>query len=351
MHAWAPGQRIIVFDAAPASLPRPRGELSETLLRALVRPPHAVPTPSVAVSDPLGDEDLHLALYCCYELHYRGFAGVDERWEWTSSLLGWRAELEAAFEQALLAAVPRPAPVAAPDMDLALRAIIDGDDAPSVARHLEGRGTLDELRELLVHRTVTLLKEADPHALAIPRLAGAPKAALVEILSDEFGGGRPERWHAQLFADELEAVGLDATYGAYLDRIPGVTLATVNLTSLLGLHRRHRAAIAGHLAYVEMTSSLPNRRMANALRRLGHGDATAYHEEHVVADAIHENIAAVDLAGGLARQDARLGADALWGAACGVEVEGRMARHLIDAWEAGQSALLAPHEATAAAPA
>ena len=27
----------------------------------------------------------------------------------------------------------------------------------------------------------------------------------------------------------MEAVGLDATYGAYLDPIPGVTLVTVNL--------------------------------------------------------------------------------------------------------------------------
>ena len=34
------------------------------------------------------------------------------------------------------------------------------------------------------------------------------------------------------------ALGLDPSYGAYLDLIPGVTLATVNLMSLFGLHRR-----------------------------------------------------------------------------------------------------------------
>ena len=55
----------------------------------------------------------------------------------------------------------------------------------------------------------------------------------------------------------MDAVGLDATYGAYLDQIPGVTLATVNLMSLFGLHRRLRGAIVGHLALFEMTSSVP----------------------------------------------------------------------------------------------
>jgi hypothetical protein len=126
-------------------------------------------------------------------------------------------------------------------------------------------------------------------------------------------------------------------------------LATVNLMSLFGLHRRWRGAIAGHLAGAEMTSSLPNRRYGNGLRRLGYGHATAYHDEHVVADAIHENIAAVDLGGGLARQDPALGADVLWGAACMVEVEGRFARHVAAAWEDGRSALRIPLGAAPAA--
>ena len=111
--------------------------------------------------------------------------------------------------------------------------------------------------------------------------------------------------------------------------------------SLLGLHRRLRGAIVGHLALFEMTSSLPNRRYANAVRRLGFDDprATAFFDEHVVADAVHENIAAVDLAGGLARQEPGVAADILWGARALVEVEGRWARHLLDAWAAGRSSL------------
>jgi hypothetical protein len=130
-----------------------------------------------------------------------------------------------------------------------------------------------------------------------------------------------------------------------------VTLATVNLMSLFGLHRRWRGAIVGHLAAYEMNSAVPNRRYGNGLRRLGRGDATAFHDEHVAADAVHDHIAAVDLAGGIAEQNPRLGADALWGAACLIELDGRFARHLMQAWERGQSslriALAAPAEAAA----
>jgi hypothetical protein len=119
-----------------------------------------------------------------------------------------------------------------------------------------------------------------------------------------------------------------------------VTLATVNLMSLLGLHRRRRGAIVGHLALFEMTSSIPNRRYGAGLRRLGYGDdATAFFDVHVVADAVHESVAAVDLAGGHARQDPRLAADIMWGARALLAVEDRWVRHLLDAWAAGGSSL------------
>ena len=55
------------------------------------------PTPPVAVVDALADDDLQLALYLCYELHYRGLAGADADWEWDPALLGFRAELERAL--------------------------------------------------------------------------------------------------------------------------------------------------------------------------------------------------------------------------------------------------------------
>jgi hypothetical protein len=334
-------------------LPSPRGDTSAALLAALVRAPHHLrPVPLPTGGDPLADEDLQLALYLCYELHYRGLPGVDERWEWSPSLLALRGALEERFEAALREEVGDVGPAPAPEaMDVALRAIEAADDAPSVSRHVERHATLDQILEFVVHRSAYQLKEADPHSWAIARLSGPPKAALVEIQADEYGGGRPERVHAQLFADTMEALGLDSTYGAYLEQIPAATLATVNLMSLCGLHRRLRGAIVGHLALFEMTSSIPNRRYAAGLRRLGIDTpaATEFFDEHVEADAVHEAVAVVDLAGGLARREPALARDILWGASALVAVEGRWARRLTAAWERGATSLRVPLPARAAA--
>ena len=325
-------------------LPDPRGDTTAALLLALREPPVQLPPiPLPEGPDPLADEDLQLALYCCYELHYRGLPGVDERWEWSPSLLALRAALEQRFERAVRDAVGAvPAAPAPEEMDLALRAIADADEAPSVSRHVEREATVDQVLEFMVHRSAYQLKEADPHSWAIPRLSGPPKAALVEIQADEYGGGRPERVHAQLFADAMEAAGLDARYGAYVDHLPAATLATVNLMSLCGLHRRLRGAIVGHLALFEMTSSIPNRRYATGLRRLGMDDATPFFDEHVEADAVHEAVAAVDLAGGLARQEPALAQDILWGASALVALEGRWAEVLMGAWAHGATSLRRP---------
>jgi hypothetical protein len=336
-------------------LPDSRGPLTAVLLHELRSdahrlPPIALPEPE----DPLLDEDLQLALYVLYELHYRGFDGVDERWEWEPSLLAVRRVLEDIFEGGLFTAVgpPDDEPGLRPeDMDVALRGIADADAAsePSLSLFLERDGTRDQFREFVVHRSAYQLKEADPHSWAIPRLSGPPKAALVEIQADEYGGGRAARVHAQLFADAMSTLGLDASYGAYLDVIPGVTLATVNLMSLMGLHRRWRGGIVGHLALFEMTSSVPNGRYARGLRRLGLEAATPFFDEHVEADAVHENIASVDLAGGLARAEPALAGQILWGARALVELEARWSRHLLSAWEQSVSSLAAPLKSSAPA--
>jgi hypothetical protein len=329
------------------TLPVPRGPLTELLVERLVAPPTAM----IAAPEPEGDEDLQLALYLCYELHYRGLPGVDDRWEWQPSLLEVRRRLEERFEAELLAAVPREAEEVAPeDMDLALRAIEDADEGPSLPRYLERDGTLAQFREFLAHRSAYQLKEADPHSWALPRLWGGPKAAMVEIQTDEYGGGRADRIHAELFAKAMVALGLDRRYGAYIDLLPAATLRTVNLMSLCGLHRRLRGAIVGHLALFEMTSSIPNRRYGDGLRRLGYsGDATDFFDEHVEADAVHEAVAAVDLAGGLVRQDPSLCGDVLWGARCLAHVEAEWGRAVLAAWEDGASSLRAPFDSLVSA--
>ena len=322
-------------------LPEPRGEISEGIFEALAGPAGARPLPTArAAGDPLEDEDLQLALYCAYELHYRGFDDVDERWEWEPALLAFRAALEAPFEEAVRAeAGPCEAPP--PELaDVALREIADSDESPSLSMYIAREGTLDQALEFLVHRSAYQLKEADPHSWAIPRLTGPPKAALVEVQADEYGGGRPDRMHSTLFAKAMRAMGLDASYGAYLSSLPAPTLATVNLMSLFGLHRRLRGAIAGHLALFEMTSSIPNRRYADGLRRLGAPpEALDFFDEHVEADAVHENIAAVDLAGGLMRHEPEVSADVILGARALAALDARWAERVLEAWQSGESSL------------
>lgn len=327
-------------------LPASRGVLTERLFSALLgydeEPLEAAQVETPA--SPLNDDDLQLALYVAYELHYSAIEGVDPEWEWAPALIGFRGALEREFLAGLDALGFGDEPLDTTSaIGEALQQIVAADDGPPLSRFAETRATREQMLEHVVHRSAYQLKEADPHSWAIPRLNGPAKAALIEIQFDEYGEGRPERIHAELFAGTMRAMGLDDRYGAYLGWLPGITLATVNLMSMFGLHRTRRGALVGHLAGFEMTSSIPNRRYGNALRRLGYGrDATAFYDEHVEADAVHENIAAWDLAGGLASAEPALAADIVYGVRALLALEGLWATHLLSCWEAGRSSLLLP---------
>jgi heme oxygenase-like protein len=255
--------------------------------------------------------------------------------------VAFRGRLELAFEQCLRVSVSfeRVRPERVPS---ALRSIAREDKGPSLSRFVERKASLGQVREFLIHRSAYHLKEADPHSLAIPRLAGPAKAALAEIQVDEYGGGDPARMHSFLFAKAIEGVGLDPGYGAYLERIPGPTLATVNLMSMFGLHRRMRGALVGHLALFELTSTLPNRRYGNGLRRLGFGaETTTFFDEHVEADAVHEAIASKDMAGSLVEAEPELTNDVIFGARALQVLEQRASEAMLGAWERDATSLLA----------
>jgi hypothetical protein len=323
-------------------LPEPRGTISETLFAALRdEPSDELELAALQVPDePLLDDDMQLALFVLYELHYSRIDGVDERWEWNAQALRARAVLEDAFESALIELVGEFSLEPGSSVGAELQRMAEDDDGPSLSRYLEARGRLEQMREHVIHRSAYQLKEADPHSWAIPRLSGAAKAALLEIQFDEYGEGRAERMHSTLFANTMLGLGLDPAYGAYLGALPGITLATVNLMSLFGLHRRLRGALVGHLAMFEMSSSIPNRRYGNAVRRLGFGaQVSAFYDEHVQADAVHEAIAAWDLAGGLASSEPSVARDIIFGARSLLALEALWAQHLLECWERGESSL------------
>ena len=327
-------------------LPEPRGPLSEALCRDLAAGTSlSAPTTeragrvAAAGAGALCDEDLQISLAVLYELHYRGFDGVSEDWEWDPALLRVRAALERRHLAALREQV---GPIEIPDesIDRQLTALIAADDGPSLSAFMAKRGSLEQWREYLTVRSVYHLKEADPHTFAIPRLSGRAKAAMVEIQADEYGGGSAARMHSELFAGLMAALGLDPAYGALWDEAPAAAFASVNTMSLFGLHRRWRGAALGHLTAVEMTSSEPSRRYSAGLRRLGFDErVTVFYDEHVEADAVHEQIASVDMCGSLVEEEPALAADVLFGAACSLAMDGLAAVYLLTAWEGGRSAL------------
>ncbi|GAA5611299.1 iron-containing redox enzyme family protein [Streptomyces platensis] len=321
-------------------VPPPRGCLSRMVTSWLRTGEGPLPTrEEVRREGPYG-ADLQLALYVLYELHYQGFDHVDDDHEWAPELLVVRRYLEEAFLSALRADV----------LALGVREAMDGlltepaaDDGTSVTHYLKREGRLWQLREYAALRSLYHLKEADPHAWVLPRLRGRAKAGMAAIEFDEFGAGRAEDIHAQLFADLMAELALETEYGHYLDLAPAETLALVNLMSLLGLHRSLRGALIGHFATVEVTSSPGSRRLAEAMRRTGAGPAAErFYDEHVEADAVHEQIVRTEVVDALLKDEPELEPDVAFGIGATTLLEGRLATSLLAAWREDRSALPAP---------
>lgn len=299
--------------------------------------------------DIVRDDDLQLTLLILHGLHYGSVVDSDDEWEWHPMMVAARVAVEREFERQLRERVPAvrlPNPTAE-GVASALFELTKPGPGPSAARFIAKQATDEQVREYVKLRSVYTLKEADAQTWSIPRLNGRAKAALVEIQADEYGGGRPERMHSAIFARTMRTLGLDDTYGTYIDEVPAITLASFNMMGMFGLNRRLRGATAGHYAVYEMTSSIPNRLLGDGFRRLGYGeDVTDYFDEHVEADAVHEQIAGRDLAGGLAEQEPELLDDIAFGASAAMAVDGWAADEVLQSWLADQSALRVPQDQT-----
>ncbi|MGW3990482.1 iron-containing redox enzyme family protein [Streptomyces sp. NPDC004830] len=319
-------------------LPTPRGPLSRGV-EAYLRGAGRLPRPEeVARAEVYGD-DLQLALYLCYELHYRGFGAVPPEREWDPDLLRVRAAMEHRF----LSALRSDAQVHDTVDDALAPLLVEPVDGKGISHFLRDEGELWHLREYAAQRSLYHLKEADPHAWVLPRLWGRAKAAMAAVEFDEWGGGRAERVHARLFADLMTDLGLDTTYGRYLGAASAEALVAVNMMSLFGLHRSLRGALVGHFAAVEITSSPGSRRLAEAMRRAGAGPAAEhFYDEHVEADAVHEQIVRHDVIGGLLEQEPYLAADIAFGIDATEFVEERFGARLLADWRDSRSSLREP---------
>ena len=206
------------------------------------------------------------------------------------------------------------------------------------ARRRAGRGA-----EFLIHRSAYQLKEADPHSWALPRLSGPPEGGprgdpgrrvrRRQARADPRHDVRPRHGGAAASTRPRRLSRRDPRLHArhrQPDVAPGPPPA---------LARRDRGpprAVRDDLVDTE-----PPLRDAGCAGSASASEATAFFDEHVEADAVHENIAAVDLAGGLARQQPELGADVLWGARALAGSTARWPRPSCARWEAGESSLRA----------
>lgn len=312
-------------------LPKPRGAMSEALFETL----RSAPDVSSPVSlHPDDATDAALCLWVLHELSYRGFEDVDDAAEWHPSFLSIRHQLETELEARLRERWSGPTPIG-DDFAASLFAFIEQHDGPSLARHVQTAATEEQVLDLMRLRSIYHLKEADPTSWTVPRLPTAAKAALAELQYDEYGAGNANRLHHHLFARGLEAAGLRSEYGAYVDDAPLEVLEMNNALSLFGFHRRLRGAAMGHLAAFEVTSSVPSRRMAQGLDRLGLSEEmTAYYTEHVTADAVHDQVAVRSICGALVEVEPEQAGEIFFGAFTCLDLEARMATMLLERWEA-----------------
>jgi ribosomal protein L30/L7E len=311
--------------------PKGRGALSEALFEGMRTSPTS--WHGVLRTLPDDDEDMHIALWALYEMHYRGFEDVGESLEWHPALIELRRSLELSFEQELRDRQPAVEP--GEPFAESLFAYIEAQDGPSLAAFVHRDADVEQTLELLRLRSIYHLKESDPTAWVVPRLSTVPKAALMELQYDEYGTGDPNRLHSELFARGLEACGLRSEYGSYIDDVPLEVLEENNAMSLFGLNRRLRGASLGHLAAFEATSSLPSRRIAQGMARLGLPQQMIdYYDEHIEADAVHEQLAVRTICGSLAAEEPQLVPDMYFGAFTCLDLETRFARRMLDAWAA-----------------
>ncbi|NUR05756.1 MAG: iron-containing redox enzyme family protein [Nocardioidaceae bacterium] len=315
-------------------LPTPRGPVSAHVVHAL-RSGDAFEPAVAASADVLGD-DAQVALWVLLQLHYRDFDDAARDAEWDVGAVALRQTLAESFVDRLRGLVTERVALArdaADDVPGQVMAMIGAADGPSLAAYLHREATREQVLSFLRQRSLYALKESDAHSFVLPRVHGSVKVALAELQYDEYGAGRPDRLHAGMYAEALVAAGLDPRYGRYVDEVAGPVLAVDNLISVLALQRRTRAASLGQLAAFEATSSLPSRRIAAGIERVGLPRAVAaYFDEHVEADAAHEQIALRAVCGALVAAEPELADDVLFGAAAYLELDERSAVHLLARW-------------------
>ena len=221
------------------------------------------------------------------------------------------------------------------DVVAGLHELIATASGPSVPKYLCEKGSLDQLREYVVHRSVNELREVVPDFYEASSIGAhhdpdSNSAPLESRPLDETQRSRAS------FGDTMSALNLDATPGAYVVRLPASTLATTNLGTMFAHQPQWRAALAGLEAVLELSSVASQEQFSVTLARFGIGAQGRRFFETSRELGRHE--ASLDH---LTRSEPGPLADTLFGAACALRLEKRSSRHLLGSWAKHRTSLLA----------
>jgi hypothetical protein len=321
-------------------LPWPRGPLSAFVVSALQRQPGTLgSTPPISRTDALSDDDFELALYLCYEMHFRGLASAE--WAWDPGLKKFRSELERAFVNRLRDEINDFTMHYTFDTVSALDEVIEECAGSSLMSYFDDSGTIDQFREFCVHRSVYQFR-ADYNAPdTTPQSEFDPVPASTSVRFEDLGSSVDAQLRSSFFSTTMSSLGLDNSHGSYVEIVPGVTLATVNLKSMFSFHPHWRAAMFGHAAASEVTSLESMERYCRALNRFGlEAVGRRFVDVAVPFDARRPLIARNQVFAELLTAEPKLATDVIFGAAAVLLLEQRFADHLLDAWTEDRTSLV-----------
>jgi hypothetical protein len=172
-----------------------------------------------------------------------------------------------------------------PDGVEGMRRVAALELVPAIYRWLEVEATWDELVDFLAAEGGPDAGFDDLVALAQIGLRDDPKLALAENYWDEMGRGALEAVHTRLHDDMVEATNMPRTPREHQ---PSAVLARVALGGVLATNRYLQPELLGALGLIELQAGPRCRAVVRAMRRLGaEGEASAFYQEHAVADPRH----------------------------------------------------------------
>lgn len=195
--------------------------------------------------------------------------------------------------------------------------------------------SLEQLKQIVSHRSLFFLREPDPWIYAVPTLAGVAKAGLMDLLLDEYGWGKLDHMHSTIYAKLMESLGLETALDHYEPSTPWQFLATQNHQWMLALTPGLSRQLLGTIYLTEADSPAAMNNYLAAWKRLEISDADVIHfyELHVTADENHRDVALQEVLMPVCDLDPNASHEIACGIFDGKSLEADYANNLLDGFE------------------